>query len=423
MVILLTGITGFIGSHLAPVLRAAGHRVLGTQRGRGTPSDALYADFTRDVDVSSWLPRLSGVDLVINSVGILRESASQRFEAIHTRTPQALFRACVVAGVRRVIQISALGAEHGAGGYYSSKRAADEMLMTLPLDWIIVQPSLVYAPGGTSAQLFSMLATLPVIPLPGRGEQRVQPIHVDDLTAAVRQLCEAPTEWRRRVPLVGPQALPLREMLQQLRQALSLPPAPCIAVPMWIMRPAARVLGLSHTSLLSSETLAMLEAGNTGDPQLTTFLLGHAPRDVTHFIEKQARTPAVTLARLGWLLPLLRFSIALVWIWTGIVSLGIYPTEASLQLLQRTGVPASLGPLLLYGAALLDLALGIATLLLTRRGWLWLVQIGLIGLYSIIIAIKLPEFWLHPYGPLVKNLPMLAAIYCLYLLERPSWNT
>jgi hypothetical protein len=62
-------------------------------------------------------------------------------------------------------------------------------------------------------------------------------------------------------------------------------------------------------------------------------------------------------------------------------------------------------------------------LFLRRRRLLWLAQMLLIIGYTIIITVRLPEFWFHPYGPLLKNLPMLAAIYLLYTLERTPWNT
>jgi hypothetical protein len=107
----------------------------------------------------------------------------------------------------------------------------------------------------------------------------------------------------------------------------------------------------------------------------------------------------------------------LVWIATAIVSAAVYPPELSYRLLERSGVPAQWGPLMLYGAALFDLLLGLGILLLARRRWLWLVQLLLIGFYTVVIAWKLPEFLWHPYGPLTKNLPMLAAIWLLYQLE------
>jgi cell division protein FtsW (lipid II flippase) len=117
-----------------------------------------------------------------------------------------------------------------------------------------------------------------------------------------------------------------------------------------------------------------------------------------------------------------------VWIFTALTSALLYPVQDSFQLLARTGVPASLRPLMLYGAAGFDLTLGLGILLLARRRWLWLMQLLLIGFYTVVIAWKLPEFLLHPYGPLTKNLPMLAAIWLLYELEetqmeQTTWTT
>ncbi|MES2015852.1 MAG: DoxX-like family protein [Pseudomonadota bacterium] len=116
-------------------------------------------------------------------------------------------------------------------------------------------------------------------------------------------------------------------------------------------------------------------------------------------------------------LRLLRWSIALVWVATALASAALYPPASSYQLLERSGVPAAWAPMMLYGAAGLDLLIGCAILLLARRRWLWLAQLGLIGFYTLVIAIKLPEFLIHPYGPLTKNVPMLAAIWLLYQSE------
>jgi hypothetical protein len=208
-----------------------------------------------------------------------------------------------------------------------------------------------------------------------------------------------------------------RDMLMTLRAEMGLGRALILPIPMSLMRLGARIAELSPRSLLDRETLAMLAAGNVADPAATTHLLGRAPRDVSTFVERDSRAAIVRMAQLAWLLPLLRYSIAIVWIWTGIVSLGLFPREQSLVLLARTGVPASLAPLMLYGAAALDLLFGMATLLLHRRRLLWLAQITLIVVYTIIITFRLPEFWLHPYGPILKNLPMLAALYMLYVCE------
>lgn len=418
MNVLLTGANGFIGTHLALALSAAGHVVIEARREVDGASGVVQADFTRDLHARSWLPKLAGIDAVINAVGIIREHGDQTFDRIHKRAPQALFAACVAAGVRRVVQISALGAEHGVTPYFMSKRAADDYLATLPLEWTIVRPGLVYGAAGASARLITMLASLPVIPVPGRGEQRVQPIHIEDLTEAIVSLLADNELSRSRIALVGPEALSLRQFLAQLRAAMGLRPARFVGIPMPLMRAGARIAELSRHSSLDRATLSMLEAGNTGDSATTHFLLHRPPRPVAAFIDPGSLPITLLQARSAWLLPILRVSIAVVWIWTGVVSLGLYPREASHELLARTGIGRPLAPSFLFAAAALDLLFGIATLALRKRRLLWLAQIAVIVGYTAIISVKLPEFWLHPYGPILKNLPMLAAIYLLYMLER-----
>lgn len=423
MVILITGATGFIGRRLVAALRDNGHRVIAASRHAGTRPDEISADFTRDLDQAKWIPRLAGVDVVVNAVGIIRERGQQTFENIHTRAPRALFAACVTAGVKRVIQVSALGAERGRTGYFMSKHAADEYLAALPLSWTIVQPSLIFGAGGASASLFALLASLPVIPLPGGGHQRIQPIHIDDAIRAIREIIENAAMTRRRVALAGPAPVSLKDFLQRLRARMQLPRARFISIPAAMMRASAAVAELLPGSLLDRETLSMLNAGNTASPEDTQRLLGRSPRAPEELLTDAQRDALLREAQLAWLLPLLRISIALVWIWTGIVSLGLYPTGQSYELLARVGITGVLAPVMLYGAAVLDLLVGIGTLVLRRRRWLWLLQLAVIGAYTVIITFKLPEFWLHPYGPLSKNLVMLAAIYLLYTLEARRWNT
>jgi hypothetical protein len=120
-------------------------------------------------------------------------------------------------------------------------------------------------------------------------------------------------------------------------------------------------------------------------------------------------------------LPVLRIALALMWVWTGIVSLGLYPVQDSYALLARTGLHGAAAGIALYGAALLDLVLGVLTLAAPAR-WrrpVWLAQLALIAGYTLLVTLFLPEFWLHPYGPISKNLPILAAIALLWALERP----
>lgn len=157
MRILLTGASGFIGRHLREALLSAGHVVVCAGRSPEPVqacSEFVEADFTRDFNMGDWIPKLRGIEVVINAVGIIREKGLQTFDLVHVRTPRALFDACVIAGVGRVIQISALGADEGAQSeYHLSKSRADRYLAGLPIAWTIVQPSLIYGADGQSAQL------------------------------------------------------------------------------------------------------------------------------------------------------------------------------------------------------------------------------------------------------------------------------
>lgn len=439
--VLVTGVTGFIGSRLAAALLAHGCTVSGVSR--RAPRDArirhIAADFSHDTESAHWTARLTDVDVVVNTVGIIRETRQQRFADLHVAAPRALFEACVMCGVKRVVQLSALGAdEHALTPYHTSKREADLLLAALPVRAYIVQPSLVFGPGGGSAEWFKVLAALPLGVQLGPSPMLVQPIHVDDaVKALVRLVRNAPlagtvyasSALARRVPLVGAEALPLAGYIAQLRHALGLGRQWRVTLPRPLVVGLAWLGSIAPGLPFDRAALRMLEQGNTDDPGATRALLDRSPRAVDRFIPAAEARADRTAAQLAWLLPLLRASIALVWLFTAYVSAFAWPVADSLDLLARSGVPTVLGPLMLYGASALDALLGMATLALPRkwRGKLWLAQMALIVFYSIVIAWRLPEFVWHPYGPLSKNLPMLAALWLLYELERAPektpWNT
>jgi len=437
MRILLTGASGFIGQHLLHALLAEGHDVVCAMRHperRGALPDhprltTIQADFAHDTDKSVWLARLSGVEAVVNTVGIFRERGTQTFANLHTRTPRALFAACAESDdVHMVVQLSALGADEQADtAYHLSKKAADDYLATLPIRAVIVQPSLVYGADGASARVFKAMASLPFAVRLGDAPQLVQPIHVDDVVAAIVTLlrqrlyfekADAPPGGGtvRRITLVGPQALPFVDYLAALRRAMGMNRLRVLPLPGAVARLLARVGGWLPGALLDRDALRMLDRGNAADPGPTLRLLGRPARAIASFIVDPGAERA--RAKLDWLLPVLRLAIAVVWIATAIVSAFFYPAGDSYALLARSGIPASLRPLMLYGASVFDLLLGLGTLFLRRRRWLWLMQLALIGFYTIVIAFRLPEFLVHPYGPLTKNLPMLAAIWLLYELEK-----
>jgi uncharacterized protein YbjT (DUF2867 family) len=419
LVVFLAGASGFIGSALADALDAAGARVIAAAHGR-VPPGGVRIDYTRDHAAATWRPRLAGADAVVNAVGIFREHGAATFDAVHARAPCALFAAAAELGVARVVQLSALGADTIDAPFLASKRRADQFLAALPVSAAIAQPSLVYGPGGASARLFTALASAPLAPLPPTGAARVQPIHLDDLVAALVALLTTDL-WRTgRVALVGPQPLMLREVVGALRTGLGLPPAPMPTLPRGLATLAARA-GEMTQAPVSPAALALLAVDNTAPVDATAALLGRPPRPPAAFIAPRDRDAVLARARLDWLLPPARWAVALLWIVSGIVSLAAFPVAESLSWLARAGLTGLAGKLALAGAAVVDVALGIATLAAPSRA-LWWTQIALMLVYTAVLTVALPAFWAHPFGPVLKNVPLLALLAILLAFEERRWT-
>ncbi|MGH8143029.1 MAG: SDR family oxidoreductase, partial [Steroidobacteraceae bacterium] len=401
MRILVCGASGFIGQAVTLALRTAGHEVVRGVRRPQHPGD-IRIDYSTDGDAANWRPRLDGFEAVVNAVGIITERPDAKFENLHERAPIALFEACARSTVRRVVQVSALGAETGDTGYFRSKRAADLALMRLPLEWQILRPSLVYGESGTSASAFRMLSSLPLIPIPTLpASPQFQPVHIDDLAAAVVIALDPRTPPRQCIDCVGSTRHTFREMLSGYRAAFGLGPAVWLPIPAVAMAIAARIANLVPNVPLTPETWRMLKQGNAGNSSAFAQLLGRAPKGLSEFIPVADAERLCARAMSTWQLPLLRVSLAAVWILSGVVSAFLYPRSASLALLAPVGLTGALAAAVLYSASALDLVLGVATLLYPRR-ITWIAQALLIVGYSLTIAVAMPGWLLHPFGPVLK---------------------
>ncbi|MDD0815631.1 NAD-dependent epimerase/dehydratase family protein [Curvibacter sp. HBC28] len=294
MRILLTGSTGFVGRHLQQALQRAGHEVVpGVSPARAARTNAGVAmDFARDTSAATWLPRLNGVDAVVNAVGVLRDSKARPIDAVHRDTPIALFDACAQAGVRRVIQVSALGIASSPTRYASTKRAADTHLLALheqaALSALVLRPSVVFGKGGDSSALFMNLARLPVALLPGPMlTARVQPVSVHDLAAAVVASLAQEKAPTGVLACAGPEALSLAALVASLRQQSGHGPAWVLRLPNALTQLSARLGDQLPASVpWCSETLAMLGSDNVGDARAFQALLG---RPAVHYKDLVAK--------------------------------------------------------------------------------------------------------------------------------------
>jgi uncharacterized protein YbjT (DUF2867 family) len=422
---LLTGATGFIGRYLLAALRKAGHEVVPAVR-RPAEADrllpepaAVRIDFNRATRPEDWLPHLAGIDAVINCAGILQGRPGQSIAAIHAAAPIALFRACVSAGVRRVIQISAISADETAGTDYAlTKHEADAFLAGTDLDWIILRPSLIYAQGAYGGTgLFRGLAALPwVIPLPGSGVQQFQPIHMDDLTGAVVNILAEPGINRLIIDPVGPQPVALRDLLADLRRWLGFPPARAVPVPMPLIRLVARAGDLLGGSV-NTTAVQQLEYGNAGPVEPFVRALGFRPtgwRDA--LLGHPAQTQDRWHARLYFVRPLLRVTLAILWLASGIVGL-LQPSGTVSAIFVRFGLTGTTATAAFWATCLGDIAIGAAVAMRWRPRTTAMIQVAAVIAYTLGLTVAEPALWADPFGPLLKNLPIVAAILALAAIE------
>lgn len=428
MRILIVGAGGFVGRHLLARLMEADDTVVAA----GRNSDRLRrlfahtitmgCDLARD-NAADWHPRLVGIDAVINLAGLIRGGAGG-FHAVHEQGAKALFDACLTAGVRRVIQLSALGAdETGTSHYHRTKKAADHHLAALDpdghrMDWAILRPSLIIGRGGASTEMFSALAAAPLPLRLGPGTWRVQPIHVDDVIDVVIRLLHRAEPFARRLDLAGPTAMTTDGVTIALRTWMGLRPAPFVPLPSAFLTLGAVLGDRFGLGPASQDSLSMLKASNVGDDGPMRDILGRPARTLPVAL---ARHPSMAADR--WrarLLPLampLRLMLAAIWIWTGIVSLGLYPVADSYALLAPLGLAGLSAGITLYTGAVLDLALGLALLCRWRTVTVGALQLAVMAAYTILISLYLPELWLHPFGAITKNLAVAGATLAMMAME------
>lgn len=192
----------------------------------GTP--AVAGDFTSPAGVAALLgehrPRAIIHAAAVVSTGVPNLEDSLRVNVEGTR---ALVAGAREAGVSKWIQISSMSAHDGNKSIYGgTKYLAEQEVRSFPGDWVILRPSLVYAPvrRGIFHRLARLVASLPVVPLIGGGREPVRPVHRDDLAEVALQALRSPAATGVVYPIGGPEDWDLRALVLAMRRQLGLRP-------------------------------------------------------------------------------------------------------------------------------------------------------------------------------------------------------
>ncbi|MDI9238481.1 SDR family oxidoreductase [Lysobacter sp. LF1] len=415
--VLVLGAGGFIAGFIIAALRTHGWRVIRGVRRPERDGDTRICDLSDDT--TDWRAVVAGVDVVVNAAGILRESGQQRFEAIHDGAPFALAQACVDLGVRRFVQVSALGRPED-GEFVASKHRFDEALLRLPLSAVVLRPSVVYSTrgsyGGTS--LLRAMAALPgVLALPGRGDWPLQPLSAEDLGELVARAATGSATGVFEV--AGPAPVMLGEYLHRWRHWLRVGPAVTLQVPVWLVSAAAWLGERCGVGPLGETMWKMLQRGNVASSDASVRLheaFGMVPRALDDvLVSEPSQVQDRWHARLYWLGPLLRVAVAALFLLSAFS--GLLAPVATIESLVRDSVLSAWHPVAMARlAAVLDLALG-AWLLTGRAPRIATASMIVpVLVYTLVFGSLLPQSWLEPLGGMAKNLVVLPALAVLWVL-------
>lgn len=274
-VITVFGGSGFIGRYLVQRLARRGWLIRVAVR---HPDAALFLKPLGDVGQvtpiaaslrhqDSIRAAVAGADAVVNLVGILYQRGNQRFDAIHAEGARAVAAAAAAAGARRLVQMSALGADPASPADYARSKAAGEAAAAAAFPGAtIVRPSVVFGPEDGFFNRFAAMARFsPALPLIGGGSTRFQPVYVGDVAEAMARMLDDDGTRGRTYELGGPRVYSFKELLDLTlstvdRRRLLLP------LPFWAASLKAAVLELLPTPPLTRDQVRLLRRDNVATP-------------------------------------------------------------------------------------------------------------------------------------------------------------
>lgn len=277
--ITLFGGSGFVGGQVVHALARRGWRIrIACRRpdrawklqtsGSVGQIQAVRCDATDPDQVAA---ALAGASAAVNLVGVLYETPGRAFQSEHVEASRIIAEACAAAGVDRLVQISAIGADpESASDYARTKAEAEMAVREVKPDAVIVRPSVVFGSGDDFLNKFAQMAQFaPALPLIGGGQTKFQPVYVGDVAEAIARCVEDAGAAERTFELGGPAILSfedvLKLVLRETHRTRVLLPLPFFAARMiGGLAQLTAVVGLKP--LLTRDQVVSLERDNVVAP-------------------------------------------------------------------------------------------------------------------------------------------------------------
>lgn len=289
--IFIAGGTGFVGRHLLESLKGSGTPVRclvrdheKAERLRSQGFQVLKGDMR---DPHSLKGQLEGVKTVVHLVGIIQEEGAVTFRSVHVTGTQNLVHEATASGVGHFFYQSALGADTDSSfKYLRTKAEAEEVVRSSGIPYTIFRPSLIVGQGdGFTERTRQLISAGPVVPVPGRGLARFQPLYIKDWLHCFHGALSNPESRDRTYELGGPEHLTYNEILNEIMKALNVHKK-IVHLPMGLTRFALPFMGMIQSAAsalgrtipdVTQELLSLLDQDNICEPDSVQKHFGRTP--------------------------------------------------------------------------------------------------------------------------------------------------
>jgi uncharacterized protein YbjT (DUF2867 family) len=295
-VVTVFGGTGFLGRRIVGRLCEHGFavRVATRHPQRGETAfarghvDAVAADVH---DERSVVQALAGAQGAVNAVSLYVERANETFHAIHVEAARRVALLALRTGVERLVHVSGLGADPASPSPYIRKRGEGEQAVRAAFaDAVVVRPAVMFGPDDAFlSAMLQLLRRLPVFPMFGRGETRLQPVSVEDVGEAIARLMEQRGALPKVVECAGPRVYSYAELLRSVAREAGVRRA-LIPVPFAVWRILARAAEVLPHPPVTRNQVELMEIDNVPTPRTPGLVdLGVAPGSLEETLRRMVR--------------------------------------------------------------------------------------------------------------------------------------
>lgn len=293
-VVTIFGGSGFVGRHLVGQLAKAGYHIRVAVRhpqlagflqplGGVSQIEMVKANIRDEKTIKE---AIEGADYVVNLVGILSQSGSQNFNSIHVQGARLIAIAAREAGVKQLVQMSALGAdERSTSKYARTKAHGEDAVLNMEPNAVILRPSVIFGPEDGFFNMFAgMMSILPIIPVFG-GKTKFQPIFVGDVAAAIKAVLDGKARQGTIYELGGPQIISMKEVYLKIKEITGLSPL-LIPLPLWVAKIIALFTFFLPKPPITGDQIKLLKKDNVvsnlaaEERRTLADLVGKAPHSI-----------------------------------------------------------------------------------------------------------------------------------------------